>query len=80
MHQRRTILLVIVLSLFIQDVISQEESQEDSSSLETKQLNFGVFFLNQEILRDFSFNALNFVLNWVGVLVHQVFLQVFKIY
>ena len=73
-----TIIILILINIFIY-IVSAEDSSERTEDVKEEKIAMGPTFLSQEILRDFSFNLLNLLLNWVGILVHAIFLQVFKI-
>ena len=68
-------LVKILLGFTMMTLISTAEEPEELEVME-KQSSF-LFNIDREILRDYSFNFLNFILNWVGTIVHQIILQIF---
>ena len=50
------------------------EDKEDVVDMAIRQLPVG---LDSGMLRDYAYNFLNFMLNYVGILVHAVILQLF---
>ena len=50
------------------------EDKEDTVDTAIRQLPVG---LDSGMLRDYAYNFLNFMLNYVGILVHAVILQLF---
>ena len=77
-----TLLLVQADSLDTVDTVDSLDTENMVDSLDTldtvdtaiRQLPVG---LDSGILRDYAYNFLNFMLNYVGILVHAVILQLF---
>ena len=57
----------------IVDTVDTEDT-EDVVNMAIRQLPVG---LDSGMLRDYAYNFLNFMLNYVGILVHAVILQLF---
>ena len=60
----------------IVDMVDMEDKEDVVDTLDTaiRQLPVG---LDSGMLRDYAYNFLNFMLNYVGILVHAVILQLF---
>ena len=56
-------------------VLTAAEDVEDLEAMERQRpLTFDT---DRDIVRDYAYNFLNFMLNWVGTIVHQIILQIF---
>ena len=74
-----TLLLVQADSLDTVDMVENVDTVDSVDTVDTvdtaiRQLPVG---LDSGILRDYAYNFLNFMLNYVGILVHAVILQLF---
>ena len=70
---------LLTLLLVQADTVDKEDMVDSVDTLDTvdtaiRQLPVG---LDSGILRDYAYNFLNFMLNYVGILVHAVILQLF---
>ena len=68
-----TLLLVQADSLDTENMVDSVDT-ENMVDTAIRQLPVG---LDSGILRDYAYNFLNFMLNYVGILVHAVILQLF---
>ena len=68
-----TLLLVQADGVDTAEIVDTED-KEDVGDLAIRQLPVG---LDSGMLRDYAYNFLNFMLNYVGILVHAVILQLF---
>ena len=70
-----TLLLVQADGVDTADMVdSVHKDKVDSVGMAIRQLAVG---LDSGMLRDYAYNFLNFMLNYVGILVHAVILQLF---
>ena len=67
---------LLTLLLVQADTVDKEDTVDSLDTVDTaiRQLPVG---LDSWILRDYAYNFLNFMLNYVGILVHAVILQLF---
>ena len=68
-----TLLLVQADGVDTAEIVDTED-KEDVVDTAIRQLPVG---LDSGMLRDYAYNFLNFMLNYVGILVHAVILQLF---
>lgn len=71
-----TLLLVQADGVDTAEIVDTEDKEDGVDTVGTaiRQLPVG---LDSGMLRDYAYNFLNFMLNYVGILVHAVILQLF---
>ena len=68
------LLCTLLTLLLVQADSLDTENMVDTVDMAIRQLPVG---LDSGMLRDYAYNFLNFMLNYVGILVHAVILQLF---